>query len=106
MKKIFIRASLFVFVGILLVVTSLFIGKNINNVKKQKKVPHSQSISYIVKNFHGNIAVFTKNVRNHPFRITNVYTNRLPRKDQLILEQGIEVETQNELNSLLEDLCS
>ncbi len=106
MKKKFIRAGLFIFITTFLIVSSFFLNKNITKAKKQKKIPLDASISYIVKDFNGNIAVFTKNATSRPFKITDVYTKRLPMKDQLILKKGIEVETQNELNLLLEDLCS
>ena len=63
------------------------------------------SLTYVVKNFNGNIAVFEEGAAE-PFKITDVPINTLPYNDQNNLEKGIIVSSKEELNSLLEDLCS
>ena len=65
----------------------------------------SSSLTYIVKNFNGNVAVFESG-SNKPFRVTEVPINTLPFDDQKNLEAGITVTSKGQLNSLLEDLCS
>ena len=68
--------------------------------------PESRSsLTYVVKNFNGNIAVFESGAAE-PFKITDVSINTLPYNDQNNLEKGISVNSKEELNSLLEDLCS
>lgn len=107
LKKVFFGTIFVVILFTLSILTFLFLKKKPEPISK--KIGSSKdvtSISYIVKDFKGNVAVFEKNSENHPFKVTKVFTKRLPRKDQLILKNGIEVENQNELNSLLEDLCS
>ena len=107
MKKIFIGTISFIIFCFLLVGTFLiFKKKPTQNNEKVKDNKVKSSISYIVKDFKGNVAVFTKNAKDRPFKVTKVVTERLPREDQLILKNGVEVENQCELNSLLEDLCS
>ena len=108
MKKLFVGTIFVAILCILSIGIFLFLKKKpepISN-KKVESSKDTTSISYIVKDFKGNVAVFEKNSENYPFKVTKVFTKRLPKKDQLILENGIEVENQNELNSLLEDLCS
>ena len=107
MKKAFVGTAFFAILCILSIGTFLFFKKKPESInKKIENSKDNTSISYIVKDFKGNVAVFEKNSENYPFKVTKVFTKRLPKKDQLILKNGIEVENQNELNSLLEDLCS
>lgn len=95
---------------VLFFVTASFIAIPIINQKSadtnesQADTPNI-SLSYIVKDFNGNIAVFESDVEK-PFKITDVNINTLPKVDQERLREGIYVTEQNELNSLLEDLCS
>ncbi len=63
------------------------------------------SLSYIVKDFNGNVAVFEADA-SAPFRVTEVSISTLPKADQERLQEGIAVADQAELNTLLEDLCS
>ena len=63
------------------------------------------SLSYIVKDFNGNVAVYEANA-SVPFRVTEVSISTLPKVDQERLQEGIAVANQTELNTLLEDLCS
>lgn len=63
------------------------------------------SLSYIVKDFNGNVAVFEANA-SAPFRVTEVSISTLPKADQERLREGIAVADQTELSTLLEDLCS
>lgn len=107
MKKLFVGTIFVAILCILSIGTLLFFGKKSESInKKIESSKDTTNISYIVKDFKGNVAVFEKNSENYPFKVTKVFTKRLPKKDQLILKNGIEVENQNELNSLLEDLCS
>ena len=106
MKKILVSTGFFF--GILMLVMNFYLISNKNNSNETVDIskPSVNSITYIVKEFNGNVAVFTKNSKEKPFKITTVCTNHLPKKDQEILKTGIEVTSQGELNSLLEDLCS
>lgn len=65
----------------------------------------SNSLTYVVREFNGNIAVFEKGMQK-PFQITHIEVTSLPELDQVILKEGIEAINQNELTSILEDYCS
>ena len=78
------------------------------NKAQASETPESKSnssLTYVVKNFNGNVAVF-ESTSSKPFRVTEVPINTLPFDDQKNLEIGITVTSKEQLNSLLEDLCS
>ena len=60
---------------------------------------------YIVKEFKGKIAIFEKD-KESPFRIIDTPVSNLPKIDQELLAQGIEIENEDDLDSLIEDYCS
>jgi len=76
-----------------------------NQISRSKEFDKSpdNSLSYIVKDFNGSVAVFEPE-NPTPVRVTGVYTSHLPKSDQKMLSSGIKVKTRSELNSLLEDL--
>ena len=76
-----------------------------NQTDSSKEIDRSpnNSLSYIVKDFNGSVAVFEPE-NPKPVRVTDVYTSHLPKSDQKMLSHGIKVQTQAELNTLLEDL--
>ncbi len=61
--------------------------------------------SYVVKEYNGKIAVFEKGSQS-PYRTTDMYINFLPEYDKALLSTGIEVDTQAEVNKVLEDYIS
>lgn len=67
--------------------------------------PAQEKITYVVKEYNGKIAVFEKGSEK-PFKITQVNTADLPKTDKEILKNGIEVDNQKGLSSILEDYCS
>lgn len=79
--------------------------KNHSNETSSESQSPNSSLSYVVKDFNGNIAVF-ENGQNSPFKITDVPINSLPYADREILKKGIAVNSKNELNRILEDYCS
>ncbi len=106
MRKFLIGSYCFV------VLCVLISGVTIPIIKQKSTAPHhietetpTNSLSYIVKDFNGNVAVFEVDSEK-PFKVTEVATNTLPKVDQEKLIEGIEVTSQKELNTLLEDLCS
>lgn len=106
MKKFVIGSYCFV---LLCVVTSfiaipLINQKSVDYNNSQVDTPNV-SLSYIVKDFNGNIAVFEAEA-SAPFRVTGVSTSTLPKADQERLQDGIPVANQAELVAILEDFCS
>ncbi len=106
MKKFIIGSYCFVLICVLVSFVAIPV-MNQHSKASQKVEPETSdtSLSYIVKDFNGNIAVF-ENGSNTPFKVTEVCTNTLPKVDQERLAEGIIVHSQTELNTLLEDLCS
>lgn len=106
MRKFIIGSYCFVLLCVLISFVAIpIINKNSTASSKTETAIPNNSLSYIVKDFNGNIAVFEQN-SNTPFKITEVCTNTLPKVDQEKLIEGIVVNSQAELNTLLEDLCS
>lgn len=105
MRKFIISSYCFVLLCVLVSVVAIpILNKNSTASNIESETPNT-SLSYIVKDFNGNIAVFEENAEK-PFKVTEVCTNTLPKVDQERLLEGIVVNTQIELNTLLEDLCS
>jgi hypothetical protein len=63
------------------------------------------SLSYIVKEYNGKIAVFEEG-KNKPFKVTDSSVSDLPEYDRKLLEEGIKATTKQELQRILEDYCS
>ena len=105
MKKMILGICCFVFLCLL--ITNIVIG----NIQTQQNTPNnenkvsSNSLTYIVRDFNGNIAVFDS-YTDEPIKVTEVSTDSLPTADRKMLKSGIKVNGQAKLNVLLEDLCS
>lgn len=65
----------------------------------------AESKVYKLKSYNGNIAVFNSD-SSDPIRITSVSIEELPPADQELLKKGIEVFSEEELITILEDYCS
>lgn len=105
MRKFIIGSYCFVLLCVLISVIAIpMLNKSSTASNTETEIPNN-SLSYIVKDFNGNIAVFEEN-SDKPFKVTEVCTNTLPKIDQERLMDGIIVNSQLELNTLLEDLCS
>lgn len=106
MRKFIIGSYCFVLLCVLTSFVAIpIINKNSTASYKNETENPNNSLSYIVKDFNGNIAVFEEN-SPAPFKVTEVCTNTLPKIDQERLIDGIVVSSQVELSTLLEDLCS
>lgn len=99
---VFLVSSLVCFTIILSFFIKSLKNNQTNSSKENDKSPNN-SLSYIVKDFNGSVAVFEPE-NPKPVKITNVYTSHLPMSDQKMLSHGIRVNNQTELNTLLEDL--
>lgn len=67
------------------------------------EIPTSQK--YCVKEYKGNIAVFESG-SDMPFKTTSVSVSELPPEDRKLLEKGIIVSGEKDLNIIMEDYCS
>lgn len=104
MKKLIIISSGFIIVCIII---SFGILPNLKDISSadDDEITSSQSITYVVKNFNGSIAVFEYG-NDTPFKVTDINVKNLPYDDQNLLSQGIKVKTKEELKLVLEDYCS
>lgn len=90
------------------VITNTLIIPNLHkNIKASnvEKEATSNIVTYIVKDFNGNIAIYEVS-SDTPYKVTDVPISSLPMADQETLKKGIKVSGENELQALLEDLCS
>ena len=107
MKKLLIITSFIILLCLLIFLGSSFFYFKEKNYQNPDKLENTkESLTYVVKDFNGQVAVFTKNIMDHPFKVTNICTKNLPKKDKDMLKNGIETENEAELGELLEDLCS
>ena len=104
MKKLIATTCCFLLTCALIIVFASSINKKSGTSPYEKEVPE-YSLSYVVKEFKGNIAVFEKGNEN-PFKIIETPVSNLPKVDQELLSKGIEVKDENELYCLIEDFCS
>lgn len=79
-----------------------------NNIRQT--VYHAQEVSETEKTFvmsseHGRLVVYRKG-EQEPFMTTDTFTYSLPKTDKRQLEQGIEIQGEEELRKTLEDYCS
>lgn len=106
MKKLLVGTFLFISISIF-INTILIISSDKKVVSSKNEVNTSSNIlSYVVKDFNGNIAIFDANCNDTPIKVIDINTFFLPKADQEMLLKGIKVKDQTELNTLLEDLCS
>jgi len=60
---------------------------------------------YLVKQYNGNIGVFNAG-EDTPFKVIETDVSLLPSFDRIALEDGIEIYTEGELDSIIEDFDS
>ena len=105
MRKMIIGSCLFVLICVItnaVIIPNLHKNTKVSNVEKETT---SNIVTYIVKDFNGNIAVYEMGSAR-PFKVTDVPISSMPKTDQDMLKNGIQVKGETELDSLLEDLCS
>lgn len=106
MKKLL--AGTFLFISISIFINAILILNSDKKVvsSKNEAITSNNILSYIVKDFNGNIAIFDSTDNDTPIKVIDINTSFLPKADQEMLLKGIKVKDQTELNTLLEDLCS
>lgn len=60
-----------------------------------------EKIGWIIKEYEGKIGIFQKD--GTLFQVIDTYVKTLPKADQRLLGEGFEIQTQSELNSIIED---
>lgn len=74
-------------------------------------VPRTEAVSasegkYIVRDYGGRLAVYRVNQPDRPVYLLDIYTGALPEADRSALQDGILLQTEEELSQLLEDYGS
>ncbi len=92
-----------------LLATNIFTEK-INNsfielTTKESIETTSSEYKYRISVFNGKIAVFEKDSKL-PYKVYDTYVSSLPENDQLILSNGIRVNTASELIKIIEEYTS
>ena len=72
-----------------------------NGISSSPLLSSSQTV-YIIREYDGQIGVFAEN-QEKPFLLVEVLVDTLPQADQKMLQSGITVRGDENLNSILED---
>ncbi len=83
----------------------LFVTLDKDTREKVIENPYLMEDYYTLSEYKGKIAVF-KNQESVPIDIYDVYVTTLPQHDRALLENGIHIETPEELQKLIEDYTS
>lgn len=106
-RKIFFTLLTSVTISGVIVICS--IAQNLRNEKIKAKTPpvvsEVESAPYVIKRYNNILAVF-RGESSSPFRILDCDFNMLADADKEILENGISVYNESELNSIIEDFTS
>ena len=94
------------FSGVLIICT---LAQNIRNEKISAKVPNEpavlESMGYVIREYENGLAVFRGDSES-PYRIININLNLLSDYDRQTLINGIEADSESEINRIIEDLTS
>jgi len=94
------------FILVLSIIIILTYYNNDNNQISHSGTTVSQTALYTVKNLNGKIAIYKFGEQNPTQVLSDPYISNLPLADQQRLIEGIDIFTENELNTLVEDLTS
>lgn len=81
------------------------IDADANSVVQDNSSADEEEKVFIIKEYNGKVAVFEGQNEN-PLFVSDVFVSNLPEADKELLESGIEVKTEKQLNRLIEDYCS
>lgn len=65
----------------------------------------SSAVIYIIRSYQGKVAIFQPG-KSEPSRVLDVYVETLPKEEQDKLKAGIEIETQEQLESMIDNYTS
>ena len=81
-------------------------SKAVNTVAEELVTqPDKETVSFILKAENNLIVVYIKG-ESTPFMVTDTYVNNLPKNDILLLNEGIEIQGEKNLQKSLQDYCS
>ena len=89
----------------IVIIGVLFVTLDKDLDEKVVENPYLINDYYTMSEYKGKIAVFRNN-ESVPLDIFDVYVATLPQHDRVLLERGIQIETPEELQKLIEDYTS
>ncbi len=106
-RKIFFTLLASVTLSGMIVICTL--AQNIYNEKISSKVLSEpvplESVGYVLREYNGNLGIF-RGESESPYKIVTVNLNLLSDFDREALRIGIEMDSESEINRLIEDLTS
>ena len=87
------------------IINMAYAEKETHSIPIETTVPVEKRGGYILKEYNGKIGVFRTNAQK-PYTYVDMDINYLTEYDRELLTKGIEVDTQQQLNSLIEDITS
>ncbi len=108
MKKIFLLSAAAVTVAVVLLSATISSGssKNSESITPKAGYTESREALYIMKIHNDEIGVFKPDSDNPLYTLENVHIKSLPQYDQSLLNTGIVIYSEKELQSLIEDYDS
>ncbi|NLB36138.1 MAG: hypothetical protein GX824_02365 [Clostridiales bacterium] len=84
-----------------------------SNIVKTYRKNHSNTnestalqILYILKEYDGRVALYNMKEEEEPIEVYDVYTDSLPYDDYLLIKNGIKIESEAELQKIIEEYLS
>ena len=110
MKKLIIIPASIIALLVLIVaikgIDSASVEKTKAITSSESKLDENENILYIVKEYNDSLGVFKPNYETPTRVVDSVIVSTLNEYDQLLLKNGIEVHSEEELHSLIEDYDS
>jgi hypothetical protein len=77
-----------------------------NSNKTAECMTETDSVSYVLKEYEGHVAVFMANDLNNPVTVTDIQVSTLRELDKKLMETGMTIDSRERLMMTLEDLGS
>ncbi|BCI59847.1 BofC C-terminal domain-containing protein [Solibaculum mannosilyticum] len=103
MGNINVKTSVLVATASLAATLCILMGASMIGSSTQAS-PSSSAVTggWVMRDYQGKIAVF-QDGNDDPTQVLDIYVNSLPEHDQDLLESGIRIDDQKELQQLIED---
>ncbi len=106
MKKIFTILLVFMLcVFLVLISCSHLIKQYRKNINNQTVSTTQTQILYILSDYQGKIALYNP-TGGEPIEIYEVYTDSLPYDDYLLIKNGIQIKSEDDLQKVIEEYLS
>ncbi|MDD4699789.1 MAG: hypothetical protein PHV07_05965 [Oscillospiraceae bacterium] len=104
-NKVIITVSVCFILVLSIIIIAINYNKTAEKISRSGAIV-SQTALYIVKDSNGKIAIYKYGEQNPVQVLEDPYIDNLPEIDQQRLSEGIDVFTEDELSTLIEDLSS